>query len=424
MMPAATGWTATGIAADDTTLQIQGSTDEDYFLLTVDANSSGFLTIEATDDTTSATDAATTGTFYGPTGEITTDTDSGADSSHFRIRAPVEEGMAYLVKVTGTTGRYLLIMTLNRTSTGTAGGDLLTVPGAENGPDTVDCSAGDNDAAEICAPAPGNPLEIERYVFEVTESGALDVRTTGNTDTVGTLYGPNGSQIATDDNSGTDNNFRISASVGPGLHLVEVRGKERTTQGVFNLIVNFVPGAEPVDPTQPPPTQPPPTTDPAPDPDETGDLDEPPHNGVRSGIGIIRGWVCRDAGEGVEIRIMDADGDRVATFTAPYGSDRGDVDVMEYCGRRVDGIGFAVQYNYNLLAAGTYTIQAWVGGEQIGLGGSGRTNTFRVVRISNQEFLQRVQSGRIRVEGFPRTGDTTILEWDQQSQNFQIVDFE
>ena len=406
---------------DDDTLQIQGSTDEDYFLLTITAdnaeNNSGFLTIEATDDDTSATDAATTGTFYGPTGELARDTNSGADSSHFRIRAPVEEGIVYLVKVTGTTGVYRLSVTLDRAE----GENLLTLPGAQDGPMSVDCDT-TNDSGEICAPDAGMSLEVERYVFDVTESGALDVRTTGSIDTVGTLYGPDGNQIATDDNSGTDNNFRISASVGPGLHLVEVRGKTRTTQGVYKLIVNFVPGAEPVDPTPTP--DPDPDPDPTIEPDATGSLDEPPHNGIRSGIGIIRGWVCRDDGNGVQIRITNADGDRVATFTAPYGSDRGDVDVSENCGRRLDGIGFAVQYNYNLLPAGTYTIEAYVGQEKVGLSTGGQTNTFRVVRISNQEFLQRVQSGRVRVENFPRTGRTTILEWDQQSQNFQIVDFE
>ena len=117
----------------------------------------------------------------------------------------------------------------------------------------------------------------------------------------------------------------------------------------------------------------------------------------------------------------------MATITAPYGSERGDVDVRAECGRldrdaRAD-VGFAVQFNYNLLPAGTYTIEAFVDGDQIGLANNGQTNTFRVVRIG-REFETRLNSGRIRVEDFPRQGDTTILEWDQPSQNFQIVDTE
>ena len=419
-MPPATWATGTGIAADDTTLQIQPSTDEDYFLLSIADNSSGFLTIEATDDTTSATDAATTGTLYGPTGELAMDTNSGSDSSHFRVRAPVEEGIAYLVKVTGTTGVYQLSVTLDQAE----GDNLLAVPGAQKAPSPSDCSS--PVAGEICRPASGqSSLERERYVFDVTESGALYVETTGSIDTVGTLYGPNGSQIATDDNSGAGNNFRISASVEAGLHLVEVRGQNRNTQGVFRLTVSFVPGAQPTDPTDPvdPPDPPPPTVT----PDPTGSLDEPPPNSARSGIGTIRGWVCQDAGDGVEIRIMNSSGTRVATFTAPYGSSRGDVqnaDPFPCEGRARADVGYAVQYNYNLLPAGTYTIEAYVGRQRVGLSDGGQTNTFRVVRISNEEYLPRAQSGRIRVEDFPRQGQTTILEWDQPSQNFQIVDFE
>ena len=396
------------------------SVDEDYFLISIAANSSGFLTVETTDDGTPADDANTTGVLYGPMGEIDTDSDSGT-GNHFKMRAPVEEGMDYLVKVSGSSGSegaYRLKLTLDRAE----GDDLLTVPGAQNAPAPSDCSG--SVPGEICAPDPGESLEIERYVFNVMESGALDVRTTGDIDTVGTLYGPDGNRINNpdaDDNRGDGNNFRISASVGPGLHLVEVRGKERTTQGVYNLIVNFVPGAEPVDPTTPTP----PTTPGGPAANSTGELEEPASGSARSGIGLVRGWVCQDGGDGVEIRIMNSDGDRVATFTAPYGSERDDVDVADACdGQRSTDVGFATQFNYNLLPAGTYTVEAFVDGDQIGRAND-QTNTFTVVRIGG-EFLERPLRGdrRIRVEDFPRQGTTTILQWDRESQNFQIVDTE
>ena len=102
------------------------------------------------------------------------------------------------------------------------------------------------------------------------------------------------------------------------------------------------------------------------------------------------------------------------------------MDESEHCDRRRrpnSPVGFAAQFNYNNLPEGTYTVEAFVGRDQIGLDDD-QTNTFTVVRISNQAFLIRVQSGKVRVEDFPRRGDTTILEWDQPSQNFQIVDFE
>ena len=55
-VPTAPTWTSTGISADDSdvdnddatvTVQIQPSADEDYFLITISDNNSGFLTIEA-----------------------------------------------------------------------------------------------------------------------------------------------------------------------------------------------------------------------------------------------------------------------------------------------------------------------------------------------------------------------------------------
>lgn len=417
MIPTAPTWTNTDVDADDEVLQIEkiaedgNRADEDYFLITIDANSSGFLTVETTDDTTSADDSNTEGTFYGPTGEITSDTSSGT-GNHFKIRTPVEEGQAYLVKVEGTDGVYLLNIKLDQAE----GDDLLTVPGAQNGPSSADCS--DETAGEICAPTSGNPLGIERYVFDVTESGALDVRTTGTIDTVGTLYGPSGNQIATDDNSGTNNNFRISASVGPGLHLVEVRGKERTTQGVFNLIVNFVPGAEPIDPTDPvDPVDPGPPTVRT---DSTGELEDPPNGGTRSGIGLIRGWVC--GATRVEVRITGPSGPNSRNYEIPvlYGSDRGDVADLDVCDSRGDDFGFAAQFNYNELPTGTYTAQAFADGEQIGQVDNGQTNTFQIIRLSDTDpFLERL-SREVTVEGFPFRGDTTVLEWDQASQNFQI----
>ena len=51
--------------------------------------------------------------------------------------------------------------------------------------------------------------------------------------------------------------------------------------------------------------------------------------------------------------------------------------------------GLPIQYNYNLLPAGTYEIEAFVGTEQIGQTAAGQTNTFDVVRISSRQFLRR-----------------------------------
>ena len=434
--PSAPTWAggSTGIAADDTDVQIQPSTDEDYFLLTIDTDSSGFLTIEATDDTTSATDAATTGTFYGPTGELAMDTNSGADPSHFRIRAPVEEGIAYLVKVTGTTGVYRLSATLDLAE----GADLIAIPGTQMGPMDLDCP-GENETGEICPPSAGAPLETERYAFNIMEPGALYLHTTGSTDTVGTLYGPGGSQIATDDN-GDGNNFRIAANVNAGLHLLEVRGKTRTTTGVYSLVANFVAGDQA--PTTP--------TTPGTDDDDVaslqaevtrlrnelnecrnpvatdarGSLDNPPNGGFRSGIGLISGWVC--AASDVEVRITTDRGIPRGTLQVAYGTSRPDVPLNSSCTN--PNAGFGMTYNFNHLAEGMYTITAYADGDtQIG-----EPRTFEVVHLEEfalsdtNRFLQLADDVQDRgvciVPDFPVTGERTWLRWEQSTQNFVIED--
>ena len=63
-------------------------------------------------------------------------------------------------------------------------------------------------------------------------------------DTVGVLYGPDGQQIATDDNSGAGMNFLITEYVEAGLYIVTVEGQTRTTTGMYTVVTNFVEGAD------------------------------------------------------------------------------------------------------------------------------------------------------------------------------------
>ena len=95
----------------------EGSADEDYFLLTVGANS-GRLTVKANNDAKGSTkDADTSGTLFGAmetgsmgemrAGQIAMDSDSGP-GNHFQFTVPVEGRNNYLVKVTGTDGFYKL----------------------------------------------------------------------------------------------------------------------------------------------------------------------------------------------------------------------------------------------------------------------------------------------------------------------------
>ncbi len=401
-----TGWGSTAIAADDTTLQIDRSADEDYFVF--EPSGSGFLTIAAANAGGATRHADTAGTLYGPMGQIATAT--SGNGNHFSFRVPVDM-MPYLVKVTGTTGMYALRFTFVSATDQNSSDSSASVA-------SVDCGDA-NGPNEICPSTGSGQQERDLYLINILEPGALYVHTTGSTDTRGVLYGPDGDNLGDDDNSGQRTNFRIAASVSPGLHVIEVRGQNRQTQGAYGLVSNFVTGAEVEGPTT---TTPPESTTPS-DADPTGVLDEPADGGTRSGIGLIRGWVCQDDGDGVEIRITGPSGSssRTRTITALYGSDRGDVNVDNECDdKSTTDVGFAVQYNYNILDAGTYTIQAFVGTEQIGRTNAGQTNGFRVIRISDEEFLEGA-SRTVVVEDFPRTGDTTSLRWDESSQNFQIL---
>ena len=77
------------------------------------------------------------------------------------------------------------------------------------------------------------------FRIDVSEAGSLRLRTTGTTDTWGTLYGSSGSKITEDDDSGPGRNFLIfRGSVDVGTYYLEVRGWSlRSTRGSYILSV-------------------------------------------------------------------------------------------------------------------------------------------------------------------------------------------
>ena len=413
-MATAPTWTNTAIPGDDTTLQIDGSVDEDYFLFKPTAN--GFLTVEATD--VAGRDANTRGTLYGPAGQIATDSNSAGD--HFRFRVPVDN-MPYLVKVTGTTGGYGLRFTF--ATAHTQGTSASEGPAASPA-----CPAGTAAAYQIC-PSTGGAQERDRYLLTIMASGTLYVHTTGPTDTRGVIYGPNGAWLGEDDNSGQGTNFRIAVVVNPGLHILEVRGQNRETQGAYGLVTNFVAGGGVGTPgdrvaeleaevarlerdlaqcRQPAAT------------DARGVLENPSGGGPRSGIGLISGWVC--AASDVEVRIFSAQGVLRATLNAAQGTSR--PDTVGQCQHRSPNTGFGMTYNFNHLPEGDYTIRAYADDdEQIG-----REQTFEVVHLTtfsandNDRFLRNLPAAECRVDDFPEAGVDTFLKWEQSIQNFVIED--
>ena len=77
------------------------------------------------------------------------------------------------------------------------------------------------------------------FRIEVGQAGSLRLETTSGLDTYGTLLRGDGSQVARNDDSGSNRNFRISmGSIGAGVYYLQVRGFHHTTTGPYNLEVS------------------------------------------------------------------------------------------------------------------------------------------------------------------------------------------
>ena len=137
-----------------------------------------------------------------------------------------------------------------------------------------------------------------------------------------------------------------------------------------------------------------------------GRLENPGPHAFQSGIGALWGWVCE--AEQVEIEIRTEQGD-FAWHAAAYGLER--LDTLDTCGDTDNG--FVLLLNWNLLGAGAHSVTALVDGAELG-----RT-TVRVTTLG-QEFVEGAV-GECVAEDFPHVGQSTLLEWQQTSQNFVIT---
>ena len=135
-----------------------------------------------------------------------------------------------------------------------------------------------------------------------------------------------------------------------------------------------------------------------------GYLENPGPNSYQSGIGVLSGWVC----EGAEV-IIELNG---APQPAAYGTER--LDTLAACGDTANG--FGLLFNWNLLGEGEHEVVAVVDGEELGRA------TVRVTTLG-EEFVRDVE-GECMVEDFPMLGETVLLEWQQNSQNFVVTDVE
>ena len=144
-----------------------------------------------------------------------------------------------------------------------------------------------------------------------------------------------------------------------------------------------------------------------------GYLENPGPNSFQSGIGVISGWVCE--AEGIAIEFETEQG-AVHRYEAAYGTAR--ADTLDACGDTNNG--FGLLFNWNRLGEGEHTVVAYVDGMELGRA------TVRVTTVgagAEEEFLRDV-AGECLVADFPMPGETVLLVWQQNSQNFVIAGVE
>ena len=133
-----------------------------------------------------------------------------------------------------------------------------------------------------------------------------------------------------------------------------------------------------------------------------GKLEAPAQGSTRSGVGVIRGWVC--TANQVEVEVEGR-----GKLAAAYGQPRGDTQAA--CGDSNNG--FSLQFNWNDLGEGVHTVRALADGEEfaraaVTVGTLGRT------------FFLGAPQRDFPIANFPTDGQTTLLRWQESRQQFVL----
>lgn len=133
-------------------------------------------------------------------------------------------------------------------------------------------------------------------------------------------------------------------------------------------------------------------------------LENPSHNSYQSGIGIISGWACNASNSQVDVLI---DGKNQILMAS--GTERG--DTLNICGRIDTGLSYLI--NFNNFGTGQHTAQLRINGQP-----QGAPVSFSVVVPAGD--YARGLAKEVSVQDFPAVGNTTVLVWQESSQNFVI----
>ena len=135
---------------------------------------------------------------------------------------------------------------------------------------------------------------------------------------------------------------------------------------------------------------------------------------------MISGWKCQAAGK-ITVEFLNTAGERVVIrggrISNPvplvYGTERTDVRENGHCLEHAhDNVGFVAIWNWGELGDGTYTAVAYDNGVEF-------DRAVFTVGSTGEEFLKGVMRQHL-LENFPVPGETTVLEWNESTQHFEI----
>ena len=134
-------------------------------------------------------------------------------------------------------------------------------------------------------------------------------------------------------------------------------------------------------------------------------LESPVQDAVLSGLGFISGWKCH---AGTITVVIDENGEHLSVA---MHQERG--DLRPVCGGTIRH-GFIKQLNWTLLGDGAHVVVAYDDGVEFDRA------TF-TVGSTGEEFVEGVRR-RTVVDGFPAPGERALLEWNESTQHFELVE--
>ena len=210
---------ATLVAPTSTTQGHLERSDKDFFR--IDLPAAGALRLESTGD------IDTLGRLEDSGGARIATDNNGGNGKNFRIAQDLEQSTYYLLVRgrRGATGAYVL------TAEFTPSDDHGDSRNEATPVSTTSTTAGHLERRG----------DVDYFRIDVGEAGQLVVASGGDTDTSGRLEDGRGTELASDDDNGDRDNFRIVHDVATGAHYVAVRGFDDARTGEYSLAVSFTP---------------------------------------------------------------------------------------------------------------------------------------------------------------------------------------